>query len=489
MLQVNHQRPLFAVHVGPQGVIVAGKGGRVLWWPPHCDIDAAPLRMADARAIDLSSLLPSCSTDRNGRALAFLRGGAPCVRALAARDGALAFVTRGGELWEMPVQLAVPTAEAHTPPEAPLAAGSPSSPPPPQQQQPPPPPHQPPPPARLEVLAGSPRLVAQGHSAAGRGAAHGGGAGEACALCTHPRDPTRFASGGDDGSVRLWGLDRQRLLAMRLLPRGVSSLAYSTDGLHLAAGCDDGHVAVLHADSLEEVHSFCLATPLDLGAPPRSPGQRPPSPPPDEAGAGAGAGAEAAAAAAEGAVGMLSYSPDDSLLAAAGPRGTLHLLEVGESYRRLHCCVGHAAAVLHADWSEDGRYVQSVCARCELLYWDARTGERVRDPEAMRDVSWASWTCPVGWPVQGIYPKMSDGSDISSAHRSPDGRLLVTTDDFRKINLFRYPCGPINAACRSAAAHAAHVGLARFTCDGAHIVSMGAADLTVMVWAVPTHPT
>mgnify|MGYP002828219790 CR=1 FL=1 len=28
-----------------------------------------------------------------------------------------------------------------------------------------------------------------------------------------------------------------------------------------------------------------------------------------------------------------------------------------------------------------------------------------------------------------------------------------------------------------------------FTRDGAHIVSMGAADLTVMVWAVPTHPT
>ena len=67
----------------------AGKGGRVLGWPPHCDIDTAPLRMADARAIDLSSLLPSCSTDRNGRALAFLRGGAPCVRALA---GALVVV-------------------------------------------------------------------------------------------------------------------------------------------------------------------------------------------------------------------------------------------------------------------------------------------------------------------------------------------------------------------------------------------------------------
>ena len=77
---------------------------------------------------------------------------------------------------------------------------------------------------------------------------------------------------------------------------------------------------------------------------------------------------------------------------------------------------------------------------------------------------------------------MSDGSDVTSAHRSPDGSLLVTTDEFRKLNLFRYPCGPLNAAPRAAAAHAAHVGLARFTCDGRHVVSVGAADLTVMVW-------
>eukprot|EP00908_Phaeocystis_cordata_P000397 Transcript_10418.p1 GENE.Transcript_10418~~Transcript_10418.p1 ORF type:complete len:480 (+),score=204.92 Transcript_10418:2736-4175(+) len=456
-LQVNRQRPLFAVHVGPQGVLAAGKGGRMLWWPPHCDIDAAPLRMTDARSVDLAAMLPT-ATDPNGRALAYLRGAAPCVRALATRDGALAFTTRGGELWELPVQLVV----AQPPPDPAVLPTSEAE----------------PPPQHLEVLAGAPRLVAQGHSAvpaAARGG--GGGGGEACALATHPADPDVYASGGDDGSVRLWSVASQAMLAMRLLPRGVSSLAFSTDGLHLAAGCLDGGVAVLHADSLAEVRSFRLTPPAEPAA------LRAPPAPPAEAGAEA-AEAAAAAAMAEGMVGMLAYSPDDALLAAAGPRGTLQILEVGEGYRRLHCCVGHAAPVLHADWSADGRWVQSVCARCELIYWDARTGARVRDPATMRDVRWASWTCPLGWPVQGIYPKMSDGTDITSAHRSPNGKLLVTTDEFRKLNLFRYPCGPVNAACRSAAAHAAHVGLARFTCDGTHVVSVGAADLTVMVWRV-----
>ena len=69
-------------------------------------------------------------------------------------------------------------------------------------------------------------------------------------MATEGARPARCAL-TDDGSVRLWGVEQQLMLAMRLLPRGVGSLAYSADGLHLAAGCADGHVTVLHADSLE----------------------------------------------------------------------------------------------------------------------------------------------------------------------------------------------------------------------------------------------
>ena len=99
-------------------------------------------------------------------------------------------------------------------------------------------------------------------------------------------------------------------------------------------------------------------------------------------------------------------------------------------------------------------------------------------------MEWATLTCPLGWGLRGVYPKMSDGSDITAAHRSPDGRLVVTADEFRKINIFRYPSGPGSAACRSAAAHASHVGCVRFTADGKHLVSVGGPDLAVLVWKV-----
>lgn len=127
---------------------------------------------------------------------------------------------------------------------------------------------------------------------------------------------------------------------------------------------------------------------------------------------------------------------------------------------------------------------ETSCGRCEYFFWDVAKGERVLHLPEIKDVSWQSWTSPLGLPVQGIYPKMSDGTDIHGAHRSPDGRLLVTCDEFRKVNLFRYPCGPDSAACRSSAAHGAHVAAVRFTADGKHVVSIGGPDLAVMVWKV-----
>jgi len=430
-IQINKQQPIFGIHTGPEGVVVAGKGGRLFWWPPTA---AAPLRAADARVFHLGSLV-AAAADGSGRALAFLRGEPPCVRALAVRSGRLVFATRGGELWEANLPGIAPA------PPPPLGAAA----------EPPPGP----------VSGGELTLLVQGHSAAVAG---GVWQGEASALATHPSDADVFATGGDDGSVRLWSVGRKRMVCMRMLPRAVASLTFSSDGLHIAAGCAEACVTILRADDLAEVRSFRLA---------------PPPPVRFEV-----AGDEDPEADVRMAVSAVAYNPGDTMLAAAGPDGALELLEVGEEYRRLHSCAAHSAQVLHVDWSTDGKYLQTACGRCELVFWEAASGTRVAAPATVRDVEWATLTCPLGWGLRGVYPKMSDGSDITAAHRSPDGRLVVTADEFRKINIFRYPSGPGSAACRSAAAHASHVGCVRFTADGKHLVSVGGPDLAVLVWKV-----
>lgn len=57
-----------------------------------------------------------------------------------------------------------------------------------------------------------------------------------------------------------------------------------------------------------------------------------------------------------------------------------------------------------------------------------------------RDVDWSTWTCILGFPVMGIWPDGSDGTDVNAVDRSKDGEFLVTSDDFGMVKLFNYPC-------------------------------------------------
>lgn len=57
------------------------------------------------------------------------------------------------------------------------------------------------------------------------------------------------------------------------------------------------------------------------------------------------------------------------------------------------------------DWSADSKYLQSNCGAYELLFWKAETGEQHKHPHELRDVKWATFTCILGWPVQGIWPR------------------------------------------------------------------------------------
>ena len=461
---VNRQQPIFALQSSNEvGVMAAGKGGRLLWWPAAKRYDDF-LSLSSPVELDLSSMLCAAG-DAAGRPLAHLVGRAPCVGCIAASKEAIVLATRSGELWE--VQWPELSRDAAV--TLPVTQDT------------------------------STKLLVQGHSTPRRGQ----GQGEVCALAVDPTDPDLYATGGDDRTVRVWSIRRGKLLGMRVLPLPVTALAYTADGVHLAVGCAASGIYVLYADTLTDVLVFSLARSPTAAT--RHDALIRSTPP---YGSGALVASSAPPIAPTGVITALAYSPDDRFLAVGVPGGDVEILAVGAHYRRyastfvcpcqrpafliifrvslrrLYTCLGHSAAVLHLDWSEHGKYLQTCCARCEYMFWDAASGKRVVNFSELHDLRWASWSCPLGLPVQGIYPKMSDGSDINSVHRSPDGRLLVTCDEFRKVNLFRFPCGPGSAACHSVAAHAFHAAAVRFSADGKYVLSVGGADLAVMVWKV-----
>jgi microtubule-associated protein-like 6 len=70
-----------------------------------------------------------------------------------------------------------------------------------------------------------------------------------------------------------------------------------------------------------------------------------------------------------------------------------------------------------------------------------------------RDTSWETYTCTLGFPVMGIWPSGSDGTDVNSLDRSRSQRYIATADDLGLVKLFNYPCVMKDPGCRYVATH------------------------------------
>lgn len=80
---------------------------------------------------------------------------------------------------------------------------------------------------------------------------------------------------------------------------------------------------------------------------------------------------------------------------------------------------GGSSFITQIDWSLDGQALKSNDASYEILYYNL--SDKKKNPHgasAFRDEHWQTWTCILGWPVQGIFSGSMDGSDINGVARS-----------------------------------------------------------------------
>ena len=89
---------------------------------------------------------------------------------------------------------------------------------------------------------------------------------------------------------------------------------------------------------------------------------------------------------------------------------------------------GHSSYVTHVDWSADNRLLRSTCGAYELLHWNTSTGKQFlsSNDSLESDTVWFTETCVLGFPVMGIWPPGSDGTDINAVDVSHALKLVVT---------------------------------------------------------------
>ena len=99
----------------------------------------------------------------------------------------------------------------------------------------------------------------------------------------------------------------------------------------------------------------------------------------------------------------------------------------------------------------------------------------------LRDEEWATFSCKLGWPVQGVFPPGVDGSHVNGVDRNPSKSLLATGDDWGMVNIYNYPCLK-DAKSRAFRAHSSHVVRVKFSPKGDYVYSVGGFDSTLMIW-------
>ena len=72
-----------------------------------------------------------------------------------------------------------------------------------------------------------------------------------------------------------------------------------------------------------------------------------------------------------------------------------------KTYMRTAIMKGHSSYITHIDFSRNSKYLQSNSGDYELMFWDVRNGKQITSASSLRDKEWETWTCTIGWPVQG----------------------------------------------------------------------------------------
>ena len=295
----------------------------------------------------------------------------------------------------------------------------------------------------------SPSVLVYGHSA------------DVYGLAWHP-DPSKmvYATASEAGRVYVWDAKRRKILYSVAMGAKCRSVAFSPDGKHIAVGMRDGGLKIVETAVAAAVK-----------------------------GAGPSPQAVFWNKICTSAIDDLKYSHDGKYLAVASHDQCVDVYSrsrINDTYKHLGRCTGHSSTVRHVDWSADGKLLQTVASSYEVLYFEVPSCRQVKTNQ--KDTPWHTYTCILGFPVMGIWKPDSDGTDVNSVDRSPDGSLLVSADDFGKVNLYNYPVVIDDAPCHVYPGHSSHVMNVRFAPGGDRVASVGGHDRAIFQWRVVDAP-
>ncbi|CAD8171847.1 unnamed protein product [Paramecium pentaurelia] len=294
-------------------------------------------------------------------------------------------------------------------------------------------------------------------------------------LAINPQDSDQYYTCGDDGTLRSWSISQKKMLnciKTNLDSNGVEikqdevgelsdntkgrCIAVSLDGISICVGFKDGTFRIYDKEFKQKyVNRLAKEWISDI-----------------------------------------KFSHDQSWIAIGSHDNSIYIYSFPDMKQRYKPLKKHSSYITHIDFSIDGNHLHSNCGGYELLFWELQTGKQLPNgANQLRDEKWLTWTTPYGWPVQGIWPDIQDGSDINAAVRSnktynekdkpPDNYYLIATgDDNSQIKIFRYPCVKKGSQYILGRGHSSHITNIAWSMEDHYLFSIGGEDNSIFQWKV-----
>lgn len=181
----------------------------------------------------------------------------------------------------------------------------------------------------------------------------------------------------------------------------------------------------------------------------------------------------------------IKFSPDCTRIAFGAHVKPSHLeiweIEGDKLVRQNLITLGLQGALIHLDWATDNIHIVINSSAYEIKYVNIIKNKDVQGP-SIKDLDWASWTCALGFPVQGIYPSKEE-FEVTSVCASNSKAIIASGNYNGSIRIFRYPAAcPSPQLHRELLAHSSKVTRIRFNHDDSMMVSISALDRCIMVW-------